>query len=314
MINKFKEKYNLDFLDGIKANPEVEIYVFGGAIRDIILGRPWKEIDLRLVYNRDRDEREAEIERLLDKYSLEGKTRIDNQNLTVYRFLPAGSSTEVPIDLSLVPTINDNLPDFTINSIFYDLKAESLVDSYGGQDDLADKIIRTVKDPVGQFKDEPHMVFRALKFSCQLGFNIEPETLAAIKENSGVVQSTFNFIKNTREGILVELFLGNIFKGLKDDPLRYFDYLNQTGLFGEFIKFYSVASGLVVASEQEIEARDLGSYENNISYLFSEVINAFNIADREKHFNRLADLLAVSTPKKYSDLVIDIQLLKYSAG
>lgn len=311
MINKFKKKYNLAFLDDLKKNPEIEIYVFGGAIRDIILGRPWKEIDLRIVYNRERDEREAEVERLLEAYNLEGKTRIDNQNLTVYRFLPAGSNTDVPIDLSLVPTIKDNLPDFTINSIFYDLKSEKIVDSYDGQKDLANKIIRTVKDPNIQFKDEPHMIFRALKFSCQLDFDIEPQTLAAIKENSSEVQNTFNFIKDNKEGIFVELFLGNIFKGLKDNPLRYFGYLNQTGLFNEFIQFYSSASSLSAMNDRIIEVKDLGSYEKNISYLFSEVIRAFEVDDRVLHFNRLIDLLAVSAPKKYSDFVIDTELLSY---
>jgi len=311
MIKKFSEKYNLSFLSVFKKDESISVYVFGGAIRDIILEREWKEIDLRIVYNKDREERESKIEYLLHEYNLDGKTRIDSQNLTVYRFLPIGSNTNIPIDLSLVPTIEDNLPDFTINSIFYDLKTGKIIDNFNGRQDLAEKVIKTVKDPDTQFKDEPHMIFRALKFSCQLGFEIEIETLKAIARNKKEVQNTFNFIMNNKEGVFVELFLGNIFKGLKDDPLKYFKYINETGLFDEFIKFYSDVSGISVNQNNNIQIRDLGSYEKNISYLFSEVINAFNLQDKASHFNNLISLLSIASAKKYSDFTVNTSLIGY---
>lgn len=308
-LEKFKEKYNLSFLDNLLLNKEVSVYVFGGAIRDIVLGRQWKEIDLRVIYDKDWQERELFIETALAGYNLEGKSRIENLNLTVYRFLPAGSSSDAPIDLSLVPTIKDNLPDFTINSIFYNLANQEIIDAYKGLADLEGRLIRTVKDPDIQFKEEPHMIFRALKFACQLDFEIEHKTLQAMIKNQGEVQTTFQFIKSNKEGILTELFLGNIFKGLKDDPKKYFTYLNETGVFAQFVEFYRQESGLSLAGEVKIEVLDRGSYEKNISHLLGSVINVFSPEDKQLHFNKLAKLLAISTSKQYTDFIINLELL-----
>ncbi len=311
MLEKFKEKYNLSFLEKLTQEPDIDIYVFGGAIRDIYLDREWKEIDARIVYNKSRDEREYKIEELFKDFDLEGKTQIEHLNLTVYRFLPQGSITDAEIDLSLVPTLNDNVPDFTINAVFFDLKKEKILDTYNGLSDLDKKLIKTVKEPNTQFKEEPHIMFRALKFACQLNFDIEESTLAAIHKNKSHVQDTFNLINAQKEGIFVELFLGNIFKGLKSDPLKYFTYLNQTGLFEEFVAFYANQSGLSIQSTHELQIKDLGSYEENISYLLSEVIHRLNTEEKNKQFHLLAESLSVSTPKKYTDFVIDTSKISY---
>jgi len=157
----FSEKYNLDFLEMLKSDLEISAFVFGGAIRDIYLNRNWSEIDLRIIFNKPRSIREQTIENLLKDYNLSGKSQIEPLNLTVYRFLPPNSNTSTPIDLSLVPTINDNPPDFTINSIFYDLINKNILDNYNGINDLENKIIKTVQEPNKQLKNEPHMIFRA---------------------------------------------------------------------------------------------------------------------------------------------------------
>lgn len=311
MIKELKKKYNLSFLDKLKDEPGIEVFVFGGSIRDIKLNRSWKEIDLRIVYDKPRKERESKIEELLKEHNLEGKTRIDNLNLTVYRFLPKGSHTNEPIDLSLVPAFSDNIPDFTVNAIFYDLKKEKILDTYSGLEDLEKKIIRTVKKPDIQFKEEPHMIFRALKFACQLDFEIEEITFQEIKKNKSEVQNTFNFILNEKEGIFVELFLGNIFKGLQANPKKYFEYLNQTGLFEEFVNFYSKESELEVKEIDKVNIEDLGSYEKNISYLLSSIVNSLKTDDKDRHFNLLAEKLAISTPKIYSDFVVGSEDIKY---
>ncbi len=135
MLEEFKSKYELSFLNKLKDNSEINIFIFGGAIRDIKLGREWKEIDLRITYDRPRKEREDKIEDLLKEYNLKGKTQIENLNLTVYRFLPDGSWTNVPIDLSFVTTRNYNVPDFTINALIYDPKGEEILDGSSDKDD-----------------------------------------------------------------------------------------------------------------------------------------------------------------------------------
>ncbi len=155
------------------------------------------------------------------------------------------------------------------------------------------------------------MIFRAIKFACQLDFEIENKTLKAIIENRSQVQNTFNFIKNEKEGILVELFLGNIFKGLEVNPVVYFNYLNQTGLFNEFVDFYSKESGLVVKNITKIKPEDFNSFEKDLSYLLSSIVNCLDTEEKAKHFEVLAKKLAVSTTKKYSDFIINTEKLKY---
>lgn len=314
-IKIFNDKYNLSFLDKLKSNPEIAVYVFGGAIRDIFLNRNWSEIDLRIIYNKPQQIREQTIEVLLKDFNLAGKSQIEALNLTVYRFLPTGSKTSAPIDLSLVPTINDNLPDFTINSIFYDLINKQILDKYNGINDLMNKTIKTVQNPNEQLKNEPHMIFRAIKFSCQLDFEIEEKTKSAMINNKKGVQKTLNFIKDTQQGVFVELFLGNIFKGLKDRPLKFFNHLNTTGLLQEFDYFLANEIKCKLKSTTRVMVeKDLGSYENNISYFLSEIVNNTDCENKKETFLTLIKLLALSTPKQYSDFIIDVDNLKFIAN
>lgn len=308
ILNKIKEKQDLSFLEKLQ-DEKIEVYAFGGLLRDIYLNREWDDVDLRIVISEPREVREQILEAALSDYNLEGKTVIENLNLTVYRFLPDDSSSREPIDLSLVSSLEDNLPDFNINSLFYNLKNETLLDNYSGITGLNSQQLSTVKTPLIHFKEEPHMIFRAIKFSCQIDFEIESETLDAIKELSSEIQNTFNFIKNKKEGIFVELFLGNIFKGLKSNPIKYFNLLNITGLFKEFLIFSKLDNKEL--KYVSIEPKDLGSYETNLSYLFSEITNIITEDDREAVFKKIIEDLAISTNKEYSDFNIDPTKLIY---
>jgi len=310
IYSKIAEKHDLSFLDKLN-NDEIGVFAFGGLIRDIYLERDWDDVDLRIVYNKPREEREKITEEALEEYGLEGKTVIEDLNLTVYRFLPEKSPLRESIDLSLVPTINDNLPDFTINSLFFDLKTREIVDTYDGISDLKRGVIRTVKPANQHFVEEPHMMFRAIKFSCQIGFEIEADTLKAILANKGEVQNTFEFIKETKEGIFVELFLGNIFKGMRSNPLKYFEYLSKTGLYEEMLIFAEKNLDSKHRENSKIKPQDLGSYESNISYLFSSILNNLKIENKEEGLKTLLDIFAMSTVKKYSDFVIKVDEVKY---
>ncbi len=306
ILEKIKEKQDLDFLEKLQ-DSNIEIYAFGGLLRDIYLGRKWDDVDIRVVIPENREIRENILEKALSEYNLEGKTVIEDLDLTVYRFLPEKSTSKEPIDLSLVPSLEVNLPDFTINSLFFDLKNNEILDTYLGLEDLKAKVIRTAGNPGIRFQSEPHMMFRAIKFSCQIGFDIEIKTLEAIQINSFHIQNTFEFIKKQKTGIFVELFLGNIFKGLKSDPIRYFELINKTGLYKEFINFFTPSRKNIAA----IQPIDFGSYEENISYLFSQIVQCSQEENKQEFFFKILSDLALSTPKEYSDFIINIQKLQY---
>ena len=70
--------------------------------------------------------------------------------------------------------------DFTVNSLFYDLNAETVLDHAGGLDDLRRRNIRTIGDPEVRFREDPIRILRAIRFAARLDFRIEPNTLEAI--------------------------------------------------------------------------------------------------------------------------------------
>ena len=71
--------------------------------------------------------------------------------------------------------------DFTVNGLFYDPVAGKLHDWVGGEKDLRAKIIRTIGQPEERFAEDHLRLLRAVRFAAQLGFEIEPQTFAAIK-------------------------------------------------------------------------------------------------------------------------------------
>ena len=71
--------------------------------------------------------------------------------------------------------------DFTVNGLFYDPVAEKLHDWVGGEKDLRAKIIRTIGSPGERFAEDHLRLLRAVRFAAQLGFEIEPQTLAAVR-------------------------------------------------------------------------------------------------------------------------------------
>ena len=72
--------------------------------------------------------------------------------------------------------------DFTVNGLFYDPIAEKLHDWVGGEKDLRAKIIRTIGVPEERFAEDHLRLLRTVRFAAQLGFAIEPQTLAAVRK------------------------------------------------------------------------------------------------------------------------------------
>jgi len=74
--------------------------------------------------------------------------------------------------------------DFTVNGLFFDPVCEALHDWVGGEADLNAKIIRTIGAPEERFGEDHLRLLRAARFAAQLGFEIEPETLRALRSNA----------------------------------------------------------------------------------------------------------------------------------
>ncbi len=115
--------------------------------------------------------------------------------VTTFRTEGAYSDKRRPDEVKFVKKIEEDLArrDFTVNAMAFDLAGVSasadidsedleLIDPYDGQKDLSSEILRAVGDPGERFREDALRLMRAVRFHAQLGFKIEKQTLAAVKE------------------------------------------------------------------------------------------------------------------------------------
>ncbi len=173
---------------------ELETYVIGGFVRDVLLRRPSKDIDIVTVGSG------IELARNVSK-KLRPSPRVSvfknfGTAMLKYKDLEVefvGARKESYKRDSRKPIVEDgtleddqNRRDFTINAMALQLNKENfgkLIDPFNGLDDLEDLIIRTPLDPDITFSDDPLRIMRAIRFSTQLGFDIEAATYDSIVKN-----------------------------------------------------------------------------------------------------------------------------------
>lgn len=168
------------------------VYIVGGCVRDLYLGKTPKDYDFCTPYTPD--EMESRIKRSGRKPIDVGKKfgtigmhySGDTIEITSFRkeaYKPGSRKPEV----DFVGDIKDDLHrrDFTINSMA--LLDNKLIDPYNGIDDLNNKIIRATGNPTERFKEDPLRMLRACRFAAQLGFSIEEQTLKKIKEHAHLI-------------------------------------------------------------------------------------------------------------------------------
>jgi poly(A) polymerase len=115
--------------------------------------------------------------------------------------------------------------DFTVNGLLYDPVSGRLQDWVGGEADLRARIIRTIGSPAERFAEDHLRLLRAVRFAAQLGFEIEANTFAALKENAPMIK-----------GISAERIRDELVK-LFSPPhaARGLELLRQSGLLAEVL-------------------------------------------------------------------------------
>lgn len=169
-----------------------ETYVVGGYVRDLLLNRKSKDIDIVAVGSGIELAQEV--------------ARKANRKISIYKNYGTAQIACRGIDLEFVgarkesyrkdsrnPIVEDGSldddqkrRDFTINALAISLNRENLgalVDPFNGIDDLEKGLIRTPLDPDVTFSDDPLRMMRAIRFATQLKFTIVPEALNAIERN-----------------------------------------------------------------------------------------------------------------------------------
>lgn len=212
----------------------LEAYVIGGYVRDLILERPSKDIDI-VVVGSGLDLAKECAERLrVKKVSLFqnfGTAQFKYKDLDV-EFVGARKESyrhdsRKPIVENGSLKDDQNRRDFTINALALSLHADNfgdLIDPFNGIEDLNKGIIRTPLDPDTTYSDDPLRMMRAIRFATQLGFKIEAQSLQSIYGNAHRLEII------SQERIMDEL--NKII--LSDEPSRGFKLLFSTKLLHQF--------------------------------------------------------------------------------
>jgi len=166
-----------------------QLYLVGGVVRDLLLGRPVTDLDFttsaepsltkqlgleagaQSVYTVG--EAFGTIGLVFDGVSVEVTTFREEWYPTADRRPEVRYGTTLLGDLAR--------RDFTVNSLALDIETGELVDPFGGQADLARRLIRAVGSPHERFDEDPLRILRAARFAAELGFEIEASTLEAMR-------------------------------------------------------------------------------------------------------------------------------------
>ena len=172
-----------EIIDRISASGE-KAYLVGGSLRDMLLSKAPHDFD---VASSASPEKICDIfcdMRVIKTGIAHGTVTLLSSGgpveITTFRVDGAYTDMRHPESVTFTRRIEDDLArrDFTVNAMAYN-REDLLIDLFGGSSDLKNKIIKTVGKPEERFGEDALRIMRAFRFSAQLGFEIETETLKA---------------------------------------------------------------------------------------------------------------------------------------
>lgn len=174
-----------------------QAYLVGGSVRDLLLRKSPKDFDVatnatpnqiktlfrnariigrrfklvHILYHRD----------IIEVATFRGHEPIDTNHQT--------NDRGMLIQDNVYGTLEEDAwrRDFTINSLYYNIEDGSIIDFTRGVDDINQRIIRMIGDPVTRYQEDPVRMLRAVRFSAKLHFELAPETAAPIPELSNLI-------------------------------------------------------------------------------------------------------------------------------
>jgi putative nucleotidyltransferase with HDIG domain len=178
-----------------------QIFVVGGPVRDLLMGKPPKDWDfttdaqpeeiLKLFPDAFYDNKFGTVGIPIEKVRGDAAEPANFKNIaevTTMRREGEYKDFRHPIEVGWTNKIEEDLArrDFTMNALALGPN-NNLIDPFGGKADIEVGLIRAVGDPNKRFKEDALRLIRAIRFSAQLGFEIEEKTWLAIRDNANLI-------------------------------------------------------------------------------------------------------------------------------
>ena len=163
--------------------------VVGGPVRDFLLGKTPSDFDLTTDALPEQIKAAFSDHRTVDTGIKHGTVALildgEQYEITTYRIDGEYTDSRHPDSVTFTPDITEDLRrrDFTMNAIAYN-PTEGITDPFGGREDVARGVIRAVGEPRVRFTEDALRILRGVRFRSTLGFSVEDDTAAAMRELS----------------------------------------------------------------------------------------------------------------------------------
>ena len=194
-MKNFTEYIKHDYfltISSLAAKKDIQVFIVGGYVRDIVLDRKRTEIDFLVIGNGPEFAEQLANELNVKKINIFKNFGTAHFNYNGIDFEFVGARKESYNKNSRNPkveigTFEDDIKrrDFTINTLAVSLNKNNfgeLIDVFNGMEDIKKKLIRTPLNPFETFNDDPLRILRAFRFAAQLKFNVEENILQAAEK------------------------------------------------------------------------------------------------------------------------------------
>lgn len=170
-----------------------EAYIVGGAVRDLVMGKIPHDWDITTSALPEETERVFSGFRVVETGIKHGTVTVLINGIpleiTTFRTESTYSDRRRPDSVSFSSSLYDDLSrrDFTCNALAYS-PSKGLVDCFGGCDDIRSGVIKCVGNPETRFGEDALRIMRALRFSSELGFDIEENTSSAVHSQKNLLR------------------------------------------------------------------------------------------------------------------------------
>lgn len=252
----------------------VPLYVVGGAVRDFLLGYELGDFDIASAMSPaavidfiSRLAPDFKIDPTSKKLgTLKISNGADDFEYTCFRKDSYGQDGKhLPEEVEFVDSVETDSfrRDFTINSIYYDIKSGDFIDYTGGVEDLKNKIIRAVRNPDLVLNEDALRILRMVRFACTFGFSIEESTYqSAINNVSNLAQIAPERIKDEFNKIIV----ADTLHGIKNAHVQGVKMLTEINAMQYIIP--ELLSGIGVEQKAEFHKYDV----------YNHILSVFEVA------------------------------------